>query len=501
MKNKLFTLLGIVSFLLLFQMPHGYCQEETIAPKKLLKDVKQLEELLEAYPDPYTHVSEEVFKSKMDSLKASLDYPHTTLEFYQKIATMAALLKDGHSSVRLPKNWLKMQQKNRGSFPFEVHLTNKDELYIIKNFDESSSMPLGAQIIEINSLPVDDFISKIDPYISYELKPFRNTQIDGAFETYLYIAFGFTDETRLTYKLGDDITTVSVQNMDYKKWKSFQKDDREEKEILIAKGQPYSYKKLKKGVGLLTIYAFFAADMSNYDLFLSNTFKAIRKDSVHSLIIDIRGNFGGWPKVASRIFHYISEGYFKTMAKSSMKISSPYRNYFLDRLPVGVNKTDIPYISKRLHFIDINAVLRNPIGSYSDEDIFFNEEPQTETYEFNGDCYLLMNRDSYSAASSFASTFQCYQMGAIIGEDTGGTKIFRANSLHDVLSRSGLRVAMATTKLFTACYNEEFEGVKPNAYFTPTVQDICSGLDSQLFYLMGLINQVQKLRQKEKDGE
>jgi len=86
--------------------------------------------------------------------------------------------------------------------------------------------------------------------------------------------------------------------------------------------------------------------------------------------------------------------------------------------------------------------------------------PKDRKNEFKGDCYLLTNRDSYSAASSFASTFQCYQMGTIVGEETGGTKIFRANAIYTQLSRTAIWVRMSTTRMYTPCYSQEFEGVK-----------------------------------------
>ncbi|MFT5165390.1 MAG: C-terminal processing protease CtpA/Prc [Saprospiraceae bacterium] len=467
--------------------------EKQISPKDLLKDFNNLEELFEAHPDPYTHISEKDFKTKFENVKSTLDHPHSRLEFYKKVAAIIALLKDGHSSVRFPENWFRTLRKKRGAFPYEVYLNNEDELFAIKNLN-NGVMPIPSKILTINGISIDSFFKKIDPYISYEMKNFRNTIIDGDFEMYLYLAFGYTDATILTY-FTSDTSTVEIKNMPYKEWKKFQKDNREEKEIKISKGEPYAYKKIDEGVGLISIYAFFAKDLTNYNLFLSKTFKNIKKDNIHSLIIDIRGNFGGWPKIASRLFHYISNSYFKTMGKSSMKISYAYRNNIFDRMPFLRNNNI--FIPQRSHYIDIEAVTRDRIGSYVNEDVFFNEEPVTENFEFKGDCYLLTNRDSYSAASSFASTFQCYQMGIIIGEETGGTKIFRANAFYENLNKSGLRVSISTTKLFTTCYYQEFEGVQPTIKFTPDIFGITSDLDTQLLFAQRVIKNIQKKKATE----
>ncbi len=453
-----------------------------------MKDFEQFEELIEAHPDPYTHISEKEFKARLEAAKASLDQPHTLLEFYRKLASTLALIKDGHSSVYLPRFWMQGQRKDRGALPFEVHLTNSDELYVVKSY-RKSGIPKGAKIIAINGISVDSFIRKIDPYISYERKNFRNTIIDNRFEECLYLAFGISERTTMDYFTSDTFST-ELQLIPYREWKSFQKNIQEEREIKIANGEPYAYKKLNKGVGMLNIYAFTAFDFDAYRIFLLKTFKKIKQDGIHSLIIDVRGNFGGNPKVASRLFHYISEGHFKTMGRSSMKVSSAYRTYWFDRYPAL--RVHQPTIPKHRHFVDIKAIIDNPIGSYTHEDKLYNEKPQTEEFEFTGDCYLMINRDSYSAASSFASTFQCYQMGTLIGEETGGTKIFRANAFGKELSKSDLRVYVSTTIRFTACYNQELEGVKPTVEFSPSILDICSGTDTQLLYTQRLIKKIRK---------
>lgn len=485
---------GIVTALLFCICNNLFSQDDkSFGAKAALRDFNHIEKIIEAHPDPYTHISEEDFKAKFDELRATFDHPLTTLEFYKKVASMIALLKDGHSSAYLPRFWMQTQRTKYGAFPYEMYLTNKDELYVIKDFN-NGGIPLAAKIIAINDVSVEDFLASIDPYISYELKPFRNTIIDEEFEKYLYLAFGHSDDTDITY-FTTDTSTVTVKNMPYQDWKKFQKENKEERDIKIDFEEPYAYKEVAKGVGLISIYEFYARDLYSYDQFLAKTFKKIKNDSINSLVIDIRGNFGGWPKISSRLFHYISNSYFKTMARSSMKVSATYRNNLLNRNDfLRYYKSQITFRTQR-HYVDMNGLMNNPLGSYIHEDQFFNEEPLVQEYEFKGDCYLLTNRDSYSAASSFASTFQCYQMGTIIGEETGGTKIFRANAIFETLTRTGINIKMSTTKNYTTCYDQELEGIKPTIYFTPTIFGLTSELDTQLLFTLSVIKQKQKQQQ------
>jgi len=458
--------------------------------KKLLKDIKQLETLIEAHPNPYAYTDKKEFDSTIKELKNNIEKHNTTLGFYKEVSKILALIKDGHTSAALPELWLENKRKKYGAFPYEVYLTNDDKLYILKSFN-NGEIPNGALVSKINGIGVNEFLDKIDPLISYELKPFRNTIIDKDFEKYLYLAFGFSNKTKIEFEKSTS-DEVTVDNMPFKEWKKFQKNSREEREIKIARGRPYAYKNIGDGVGLLSIYAFLTSDYDSYKVFLSQTFKTIKNDKIHSLIIDIRGNFGGWPKIASSLFHYISTSHFKTMAQSSMKVSYPYRNYLTDRYPIL--RSGQTYVPKQRHFVDVNAVVRNEIDSFVDETAFFNEKPIAENFEFDGNTYLLINRDSYSAASSFAATFQCYQMGTIIGEETGGTKIFNANAIYGTLNKTAIRVAMSTTKMYNTCYNEEFEGVKPTIEYKPTIYELAADkeIDTHLIFTQRIIKKIRK---------
>lgn len=448
--------LRLLTFIFLFSSIFGsslFCQEETtISSKRLLKDFDQFMDFLEVHPDPFTHCPQEKYYHEIEQVRVSLKEPQTLLEYYKKLSFLVALMKDGHSSVHLPESWMKKQMKKHGVFPYEVYLDNNSELYILKNYHNGDILP-GSRIISINNLPVDSFIKNIDPYISYERPHFRNTIIDDEFQKFLYLQFGVINNIKLEY-FASDTLSEDVTFVPYKEWQSTKKMERSDREKLISLGKPYEYKKVKDGIGMINIFSFSADNLNDYNIFLMNTFKKIKQDSIHSLIIDVRGNYGGWPKIAAELFHYISDTYFKTMAMSHLKISGAYKNFIFNRYPfLRHNRSFIP---ERKHFIDLQAVVSEPAGSFVTESSFFNIEPHREDYEFTGDCYLLINRDSYSAASSFASTFQCYQMGPIIGEETGGTKIFRANAITEKLNKTGILISLSTTKLFTTCFTEEF---------------------------------------------
>ena len=486
-----------LSFIFLFLLTSIYSQEDKVIPsKKLLKDFEEFMVIVEAHPDPYTNCKEELFKTKIEEVKASLDSPHTQLDYYKKIASIMALINDGHSRARLPRGWMLSKRKEFGAIPFEVYLDNSNKLYVIEDYNEKQ-IPVGSEITSINNISVESFLNKIDPFISYEKLKFRNTIIDRDFEDYLYVAFGMSDNLVYEYIDANDSSsqTITIENISYKEWKKYQKDNIEEREKNIATGRPYKYENLGDGVGHFIIYAFSTPSIDSYNKFLSQTFKEISKEEIHSLIIDVRGNFGGWPMVSSKFFHYITDNYFKTMARTMMKVSNAYKNNVYDAYPGLKEYRGIVNIPNYRFSVDLNSVLKKSHGSFVVEESMYNEEPINKKYEFEGDCYLLTNRDSFSAASTFASTFQCYRLGEIIGEETGGTKIFRANAIHEVLSRSQVIVSISTSLKFSTCFNEELEGVKPTIEFVPTLLDLINDNDTQLKFTQELIKERQLVKE------
>ena len=493
-KTFISLLASICTYLFLFSTPlSAQIETKMLSPKKMQKDLEYLLDNLEGHPDPYTKISEEDFMAIVEEVKENISVELDEIDYYKNLARIVASIHDGHSSVYFPKDWLKNVRKDHGAFPYEVFLSNEGNLYLIKSFIEEQ-VPIGSEILEINGMKTSDFIDEVSLYLSFETIPFRNDRITNSFENLLYLVFKKTDQ--LTFKtkyLKEEEFTVT--NMPYKEWKAKQKDDQEYHEQKIARGEPYDFKIIEPGIAKIDIFSFSVASQDKYKFFLSKTFKEIKKENVHSLIIDIRGNYGGYPKVSSLLFHYIHEGYFKTMAQSSMKISHAYRRSFTDRYPALKNSNYI--FPAKQHFVDLQEVLRGKHGTFVDEAEFFNESPETKENEFYGDCYLLIDRKSYSASSSFASSFQCYSMGYIIGETTGGTKIFRANPFARILGSTGFRVRVSSTKLYTACYDQEDQGVTPNFQVVPSMVDRINNIDKQLQTAIHLIKQVQAKREAE----
>lgn len=487
--------IGILLLCLCFQWV--FSQESPRPSKHYQKDFDYLLELIEAHPNPYQYISKYSLDSLIESRESQIDLVDSDMEFYRLVAPIITAMRDGHSVVFPPRDVYEKVREDCGYFPYELHLTNEDQLYVLSNLcHQDLPIPNGAEIIEIEDKPTSEFLECVDPFISYESKPYRNARITERPLLHFYQVFEQCENIEMTYRYIDEKRVV-VESLDEKKYERCKEEFRDKKEELFENEKPYEYREVAEGIALLGIYSFGYGDRA-FLSFLDDSFDQMKRDSIHSLIIDLRDNLGGNPQNAARIFHYISQTSFRTMAMSKTKVSFPYRRSYLNSFPTTTNISAYRYLGGK-YLREVGEVLNGPIGSMVEKDDIYTELPESRTNEFYGDVYCLINRKSFSAASSFAATFQCYQMGTLIGEPTGGTKVFNANAFWDRLPKTNIGVAMSSTQLFTSCYSEEIPHVMPDLLVQPSLIDLIHSNDSVLNFTIKYIRNVQKGRQIERE--
>ncbi len=458
--------------------------------KRYLKDYNQLVDMIiREHPDPFAAITREEFEDFTSNAKKEIVYVENDVQFFRICLSTISLLKDGHSRVFLPETILKKWDKEEGFFPFIIHLDNDNRCYVIRSFEEKPSIPEGAEILSINGLSIREFVDKVDPWISYEVEPFRNVTIENEFELYLYLVFGSTNNLKIRFRQLNE-EEVSIQNFTQKEWKSKQKKSpiKIKRHFLDDKPQLY-YNKVSDEIGYLRIASFRVYSYYSFAKFLKEVFNEIERTEVRSLIIDLRGNFGGRPEMAMLLLNCISELNFedtslrleKVNSKENRKIKTLQVDSIVSKID-SVSVHDLKYDEGR----DLAIILRDSNVPALPRDSFF------QNYCYNGETYLLTDRCTYSASSTFAAAFQCFNLGTIIGEATGGTKIFHAYSRYEELKKTRIEVRVSTTKFLTACYNEENLAIQPDIEVKPTILDLLHNNDSVLNFTQQLIRRQRK---------
>jgi len=468
---------------------------ELISKDKLQEDFNHLVKLIEAHPAPYIHISEEEHSKLIEDIWYKIDKDMSVLDFYKLITPVYSSIKDGHSSLNLNFDWYKKIRKETGIFPLKVFCDSNDRMYVVSDTNSENTIPLGSEILSINSKKVGDFINSIDPYISYERAEFRNFKIENGLNKYLIMQFGLRKSTKIKYVYETIENTIDVKHIKLRHWKKGQSSEYKDRRKRFMKMQPWEYKKINHDIGYFNIFSFRIASPINYDIALNNIFGEIKKDSLKSLIIDIRGNTGGFPKDVSKLLHFITQDNFRIMSSSAMKVSQSYKDYY----KIKENRKFLQMLARKndTYNIDMLALFASDNGEFIVRNEIYDENPILMNNEFEGDVYLLTDRRTYSASVNLAATLKCFYLGLIIGEETGGTQVFHGNSIHEKLKHTNLLLTMATTQIASPCSEKNtIDGVIPDFEIKPNVMQIISDQDLVLNFALRIIERVTNAREE-----
>lgn len=125
-------------------------------------------------------------------------------------------------------------------------------------------------------------------------------------------------------------------------------------------------------------------------------FMLIKRNDIENLIIDVRGNSGGFG--------------WKVDSRTSFLTDRSYACY-----DSGYSK--FGFMNSSWVTEDIRSGKYEQIGNY----VYYPGDiikPERHLNCFNGSIYVLIEANSYSGAIVFANNIQCYSLGIIVGEET-----------------------------------------------------------------------------------
>ncbi len=138
-------------------------------------EIEQVMNILkEVHPNMYNTNSEEVFAKKVEALKKDAENLDK-FSYLMRLSEIVALVNDSHTSISINSGL----DKDGKLLPLGIKKIG-DSFYIV-SIDESSSEYLGKEIKAINTVSMDDMLTRISPYISHDNEVWLTKQIIGAF--------------------------------------------------------------------------------------------------------------------------------------------------------------------------------------------------------------------------------------------------------------------------------------------------------------------------------
>ena len=259
------------------------------------------------------------------------------------------------------------------------------------------------------------------------------------------------------------------------------------------KEKPISLIEIDKNTALLNINNF---HKSNYYLILTNRYSEKKSNRIfkkarqyQNLIIDVRRNGGGQPKLTYNIIDNLIDGNYnihKEIINKDLFHKYPIRRtralykdyYHLKNQNVIKRKIDYLYMIAN----DPNLRLINT------DSLFNNIQRRNRRKKiYTGNVYVLMGNGSYSAAIAFLDLIKYYNIGLTVGESTGGYSAVTYYNLRNILPKSQISFGIRTTYKLPLIGGNLSESIPPHIYKPYQVEDFLNEKDSQLDYVLELI--------------
>jgi C-terminal processing protease CtpA/Prc len=213
--------------------------------------------------------------------------------------------------------------------------------------------------------------------------------------------------------------------------------------------------------------------------FFKNSFRALEKNRIGHLIIDVRSNGGGSVNNSTVITRYLASRRFRISdSLYAIRKRSPNQRYIQNHF---WNKLFLFFFTRR-----------KPDGNYHFgyfEKHFF--KPKKKNH-FDGKVYILTGGNSFSATTLFANALRDQDNVTIVGEETGGGAYGNSAWLiPDVtLPETGVRFRLPLFRLvIDKNIPKNGKGVQPEVSSVPTVEAIRRGRDFKVEKAMELIEQ------------
>jgi hypothetical protein len=457
------VLLVFVCLNLKAQQDTSYNPNHLYQPQELHTDLAFLKNVLEeAHPSLYRYTPKDTIDLKFEMADKQLNKPLTDMEFWKIATPLVVAIRSAHTVLCPSPNYVAWQNKNQVSrMPIMVYALD-DRLFVAASPKKEKSLYRGAEILTIDDHSVKDILfalKKLIPAEGYN-EQFVNRMLEtGAFDEFYGQAFGFKSQYKISYVDSAGLNQQTVINaikgaygvsLEHSKEMLEQEWDELDKSVKIDyfNNVPHT-----EGIKIksLTYFNYFRS-------FNEAFFKQLHDNKIENLIIDLRGDPGGYLGIGIDMMRYMIAGSVLPAKEVTATVKEPSFTKYIVKEGSDFSRSLLLKSGRHQYYI-YNA------------DHYLYSYPQ---YYFSKSLYVLIDKGTFSAASLFIANLKSQRKVTIIGEETGGGEagtdgngftIVKMPATHLLLRLPNFWVATTTNHKNTG------HGVMPDIEVKPTIAE------------------------------
>lgn len=448
-----------------------------IPPEQLQEDFKILRGKLESsQPGLYLYTSKDSMNAIFDNLYASFTESLTSIEFFRRIAPLNRHLRNLHTRIWASASYEKATESELPRFPLDIHWFN-GSMYVLRNHSGDNRIKEGAIIRSINGESAAIIFNKLlqcrvrDGF--NESYPVAQTSRNFSF---YYAQLIGTPEIFDLDLISPDNTNQIIEVKAVKaplihesrasKYNRKYSQYSEDWDAWIAAKETALQFEIKDKFAILTVKTFYLPIIEDngqqYKDFFNTSFDQLIRHNINHLVIDLRNNHGGTDPVAMALLSHLHDSTF----------------YYYKRR-TSIVKPDAKFRKKGNVYEIIGK------GAWTGK-----VKPARNVYK--GKVYVLMNGYSVSAAGEFIGHLKDLNRATFIGEEAGGNPVMFTGGVSTPIDLPHTRITGTIPLQFVEMnvkLKNSGHGVIPDYTITPTIDDIFSGKDVALGFLLNLIRE------------
>jgi hypothetical protein len=423
--------------------------EATFPAEVIREDFKHLYETLRAaHFDLYAYRSREAYEDFYEEILASIDAPMNRAEVVRLFTPFVSFGQIGHARIDFPvQDYIEYALAGGTLLPLDIRVED-GRTFITHNYSGVPALAPETELVSINGRDAADWVERIGRLVSAERPYMTHAQLESMFPRLVWLEAGAFEVFDVTVRQGDgDETTITVDAVPVISVEE-QKGSRE------ALQHSRKAEMLADGIAYLRPGPFYATaegeTLETFEAYIDAAFRGFVASGAQDLVIDLRHNPGGDNSFSDPMIAWIADKPFRFASKFVVKASARTREVLrglAEQYPGG-----------------ISAQMLEAMKQHEDGDTFAFEIPQVQPRDstFSGRTWVLVNRHSYSNATSAAAIIQDYGFGTLLGEETSDLPTSYASSAQFTLPETGIVVTYPKAYFVRPSGDEALRGVVPD---------------------------------------